>query len=53
MITITTEDLQEMYGAIGQDTAGAHLCSCACNCSCHCRCGRLYPEEPKDQNWID
>ncbi|MEY8461116.1 hypothetical protein AALA69_08325 [Eggerthellaceae bacterium 24-137] len=53
MITITTEDLQEMYGSIGQDAAGAHLCSCACNCSCHCRCGRLYPEEPKDQNWID
>lgn len=53
MILYTSEDLQQMFGEIFEDSAGAHLCSCACNCSCHCRCGRYRLEEPQDPNWTD
>lgn len=43
MLAFSNDVYQKMYGAIGEDAAGMHLCSCACNCSCHCRCG-VYEE---------
>jgi len=39
MLGLSSVVFKKMYGAIGEDAAGKHLCSCACNCSCHCRCG--------------
>lgn len=44
MLIFTSAIYQKMFGTIGEDAAGKHLCSCACNCSCHCRCG-VYTED--------
>ncbi|WP_418241226.1 hypothetical protein [Ellagibacter isourolithinifaciens] len=51
MLKLNADLYQKMYGTVGEDTKGRHLCSCACNCSCHCRCGRYVEDNYEDIIW--
>lgn len=48
MLEYNSEAYEMMFGAVGEDASGMHLCSCACNCSCHCRCG-IYEEDSYEE----
>ncbi len=51
MLSLNSALYQKMYGTIGEDAAGKHLCSCACNCSCHCRCGIYVDNTYEEAIW--
>ena len=51
MLKLNADLYQKMYGTVGEDTKGRHLCSCACICSCHCRCGRYVEDNYEDIIW--
>mgnify|MGYP001062284030 CR=1 FL=1 len=51
MLLLSESVYQKMFGMIGEDAKGRHLCSCACNCSCHCRCGIYEEDEYESLMW--